>query len=143
MLAQFPEGAPSGPDPGKVESEVFTWGVILILLIVVGGAVIMMIRRRLRDAAANAGADAGFSLSDLRAMRDRGEITSDEYEQTRARVIAKVKGKTLTPQKAVPLPPTSTDLETEPPQIEQTPPPPMPPTETSTDENPPPPNPAV
>jgi hypothetical protein len=37
--------------------------------------------------------DTGFSLSDLRAMRDRGEITPEEYEQTRARVIAKVKGR--------------------------------------------------
>jgi len=30
------------------------------------------------------------------AMRDRGEITSEEYEATKARVIAKVKGKGLT-----------------------------------------------
>jgi hypothetical protein len=29
----------------------------------------------------------------LRAMRDRGEITPEEYEQTRANVIAKVKKK--------------------------------------------------
>jgi hypothetical protein len=98
-LAQLPEGAPGGADAGRVESEVFKWGGILIALIVIGGGAIMFIRRRLRDAAANSGADAGFSLSDLRAMRDRGEITPEEYDLTRSRVIAKVKGKMAEPQK--------------------------------------------
>ena len=103
------------------------WGGLLIVLIIIGGTVIMIIRRRLRDAAANSAADAGFSLSDLRAMRDRGEITPEEYEQTRARVIAKVKGKPL-PQKDGP-PPAAIEsheaLEQVPPEL----PPPTPPEE--------------
>jgi hypothetical protein len=94
-LAQYPEKAP-GAD-ARFESEVIRWGIILIGVIVVGGAAIMLIRRKLRDSAASSSADTGFSLSDLRAMRDRGEITSEEYEQTRARVIAKVKGKPVDP----------------------------------------------
>lgn len=83
----------------RFESEVIRWGVVLMGVIIIGGAAIMLIRRKLRDSAANSNSDPGFSLSDLRAMRDRGEITSDEYEQTRARVIAKVKGKPVDPPK--------------------------------------------
>jgi len=76
LLGQLQD--PSAPNAGKMESEVMKWGGILIVLIIIGGGVIMMIRRKLRDAAAGSGADAGFSLSDLRAMRDRGEITPEE-----------------------------------------------------------------
>lgn len=96
-LGQYPEKMP-GSD-SRFESEVIRWGVVLMGVIIIGGAAIMLIRRKLRDSAANSNSDPGFSLSDLRAMRDRGEITSDEYEQTRARVIAKVKGKPVDPPK--------------------------------------------
>ena len=106
-LAQFTE-------PGEThkygEADIFFWGAILIAVVVVGSVFLMILRRRMNAAHASA-QDAGFSLSDLRAMRDRGEITPEEYEQTRARVIAKVKSQTA------PKPPTphkpldETDLE--------------------------------
>jgi uncharacterized membrane protein len=37
--------------------------------------------------------DGGTLFSDLRAMRDRGEISDDEYERTRAVIIAKTTGR--------------------------------------------------
>jgi hypothetical protein len=86
-LAQVPESSGGGK---YGEADVFMWGGILIGVVVVGSVFIMLLRRRM-NAGHSSAQDAGFSLSDLRAMRDRGEITSDEYEQTRARVIAKVK----------------------------------------------------
>jgi hypothetical protein len=65
---------------------------ILMLLVVVGGFAILMVRRRLNAEDDPASSESvGFSLSDLRAMRDRGEITAQEYEITKARVIDKVK----------------------------------------------------
>jgi hypothetical protein len=65
---------------------------ILMVLVVVGGFGILMIRRRLNAQDDPASSESvGFSLSDLRAMRDRGEITPEEYEITKARVIDKVK----------------------------------------------------
>ena len=76
------------------------WGCILMGVVVAGSFVIMMIKRRLKDGDVPTTADAGFSLSELRAMRDRGEITPDEYEQTRARVIAKVKANAAVPRAA-------------------------------------------
>jgi Short C-terminal domain len=63
---------------------------ILIIIVVVGGIFIMMLRRKLTAQNVDEG-DQGFSLSDLRKMRDRGEITPEEYEATRARVITSVK----------------------------------------------------
>ncbi len=65
---------------------------ILMGMVIVGGVAILLFRRRLHvpddtDTSSN----VGFSLSDLRTMRDQGEITSEEYEATRAKVIAKVK----------------------------------------------------
>ncbi|HVT79315.1 MAG TPA: hypothetical protein VHM90_01550 [Phycisphaerae bacterium] len=135
LLAQLPDPT---ADPSKKEGEVMKWGAVLTVVIIIGGGVIMMIRRRLRDAASNSAMDTGFSLSDLRAMRDRGEITIQEYEQTRERVIAKVKGKPL-PQKGDAPPPAAIDgheaAASAPPEL----PLPEPPEETSLGENPPPP----
>jgi hypothetical protein len=64
--------------------------VILMVLVVAGGFGIMLIRRRL-NADDESEASAGFSLAELKEMRDRGEITSEEYETTKRRVIDKVK----------------------------------------------------
>jgi hypothetical protein len=80
------------------EADVFLWGAILIGVVVVGSVVIMLLRRRM-NAGSSSVQEGGFSLSELRAMRDRGEITSEEYEQTRANVIAKVKKKVEEPPK--------------------------------------------
>src|SRR5690348_15499986 len=77
----------------EAQRDVMYWGGLLILVILVGAAGILLVRRWMRGGDSGGQPDAGFSLSDLRAMRDRGEITSEEYEQTRARVIAKVKGR--------------------------------------------------
>jgi hypothetical protein len=73
---------------------------ILMALVIVGGFGILLIRRRLNNEEdADASASVGFSLSELRAMRDRGELTAEEYEITKARVIDKVKSSLAGPQK--------------------------------------------
>jgi len=73
---------------------------IMMVLVVVGGFGILMFRRRLwGEEEDDNSSDVGFSLSDLREMRDRGEITPEEYEITRARVIAKVKSSLAGPPK--------------------------------------------
>jgi hypothetical protein len=100
LLAQDFNGSPSGS--GKYgEVDVLMWGGILILVVLFGAMFIMLLRRRLNRVAAPP-QDAGFSLADLRAMRDRGEITPAEYERTRANVIAKVKNQAEDPPKPVP-----------------------------------------
>jgi Short C-terminal domain len=124
LLAQLPENGIDSGNAGRMESEVLKWGGILILLILIGGGIVMMIRRRLRDEAPGSGTNPGFSLSDLRAMRDRGEITPEEYEQTRARVIAKVKGKAPESHKSAPQQTEQDHPPTQPPPSPENGPPP-------------------
>ena len=64
----------------------------IILLAVAIYFVLMFVRRRYVGEGENDKQDPGFSLAGLREMRDRGEITPEEYEAMRAKVIAKVKG---------------------------------------------------
>jgi hypothetical protein len=80
------------------QQNLMLWGFILMGAVIVGSFAILFIRRWLRDPTGGVTADAGFSLSELRAMRDRGEITSEEYEHTRARVISKVKASANAPR---------------------------------------------
>jgi len=84
-VAQF--GLPAG-----VQDSVLFWGGILIGVVLIGFFVLMFVRRRYVGEGENDKQDPGFSLAGLREMRDRGEITPEEYEAMRAKVIAKVKG---------------------------------------------------
>jgi hypothetical protein len=73
-------------------NKVFTALAIMLVLVVIGFVGIMIFRRKLRaEDKADSSGDVGFSLSDLRRMRDDGEITPEEYEITRAKVVAKVR----------------------------------------------------
>lgn len=76
------------------QRKLLIWLSVLMAVVIVGGFGLMWLRRKihqLHDSGASSESDAGFSLSSLRDMRDRGEITPEEYEVTRARVIARVK----------------------------------------------------
>jgi hypothetical protein len=75
----------------KDRSTLLLWLGILLGSVIVGFGLILVLRKMLKDPVSKETSDPGFSLSDLRDMRDRGEITPQEYEQTRALVIAKVK----------------------------------------------------
>jgi hypothetical protein len=75
----------------KDRSSLLVWLGVLLGVVVVGFGAILLLRRYLRDPSTSGTGNVGFSLSELRLMRDRGEITSEEYERTRAMVIAKVK----------------------------------------------------
>ncbi|MCE7972967.1 MAG: SHOCT domain-containing protein [Leptolyngbya sp. PLA1] len=62
----------------------------LIAAVMLLGLIIMIMRKRLL--ARDAGADAGRSfMEDLRRMRDRGEITQEEFDATRRRIIERAK----------------------------------------------------
>ena len=84
-------------DPTVVQNQTFFWSAVIMVVAVVGFSAIMIFKRFWKRNEQPA-QEAGFSLSDLRAMRDRGEITPEEYEQTRANVIAKIKKKADEPR---------------------------------------------
>ncbi len=63
---------------------------ILIALALIGGTAILILRRRLFQKETDDGV-AGSLFEQLRGMRDRGEISPEEFEQTRQAMIRRVK----------------------------------------------------
>ena len=72
--------------------SILPWLALLFVLILIGGVAILIVRNKLRTSNESAPEDTGFTLADLRKLRDRGELTAEEYETARVKMIAKVKG---------------------------------------------------
>lgn len=62
-------------------SSIALWLALLALLIMVAVVAVVMIRRAVR--AGESAQGAGFTLQDLREMRDRGDLTEVEYQAAR------------------------------------------------------------
>ncbi|MBM4113867.1 MAG: SHOCT domain-containing protein [Phycisphaerae bacterium] len=83
--------------PGSVETsratdvfmQVLPYAAVILALTLIGG-IIMMISRRKIDSSGG-GAPVGFTLSDLKELRDRGELSDEEFERARQDVIARAR----------------------------------------------------
>ena len=66
-------------------SDVVLWSLLLIGLIVAGWLTVWQVRRRLQrdDTLGN----AGFTLSDLRQLHKSGQMTDEEFDRAKARVV--------------------------------------------------------
>jgi predicted O-methyltransferase YrrM len=74
------------------QASAMKWAAALLLLVIVGGALVMWYRAKfLKNQTPEEG--TGFGLSDLRAMRDRGDLTDAEYDAARAKIAARIKEK--------------------------------------------------
>ena len=62
---------------------------ILIVIVVLAGLALMVIRGRLYGGDDQADLAAGGVLETMRAMRDRGEISEEEYRTAQAAIVAK------------------------------------------------------
>ena len=60
----------------------------LVLIVVVGAVALLLIKRWWRR---ESDAPAGFTLGDLRAMRDAGEISVAEYERAKEQMVRTVR----------------------------------------------------
>lgn len=83
------------PRAGRSSStDVLLWVGILIVVTLVGAIAILAIRRR--TLAGPRTPDAGSLMEELRAMRDRGQMTPQEYDAAitamKARLRAQVRG---------------------------------------------------
>lgn len=90
QLAQPPTLALAQGSPPATSSQamqVAMWVGVLIVLVVAGSMVALWLRRRML-AKDNAGQEM-LTLSDLRAMRDRGQLSSEEYDAMRAKMAQK------------------------------------------------------
>jgi hypothetical protein len=66
-------------------TSIYTWLGVLVLIIVVGGLGLWYYRRRWMK-----GGDipsAPWTFDDLRQMRERGDVTEDEYQVLRANIL--------------------------------------------------------
>ncbi len=77
-LAQGAAGAPVG--------SIVLWMIVMIVMVVVGGIVLLGVRRRFLDDGEDVGSGV-LDLHALRAMRDRNELTEDEFERARERIL--------------------------------------------------------
>ena len=70
--------------------EPLLWSVILIAVALVGFLALSLLRRWLHQ---NETADQGTLLDTLRAARDTGRITDDEFEEARLRLLSHATGR--------------------------------------------------
>ena len=61
---------------------------VLVLIVIVGAVALLLIKRWWKG---EREAPVGFTLSDLRALRDSGEISVAEYERAKEQMVRKVR----------------------------------------------------
>lgn len=69
--------------------QVLVWSAVLIGLLLLGAAVSAWLKGRLRS-----GRDRpeGFTLADLKRLRDEGKMSVEEYEQAKAALLQTTRG---------------------------------------------------
>lgn len=67
-------------------SDIVLWSLLLIGLIVAGWLTVWQVKRRLQQTDDVLG-NAGFTLSDLRRLHKSGQMSDDEFEKAKARVV--------------------------------------------------------
>lgn len=68
-------------------ADALLWIGLLILVVIVGSLVVVALRRKMLD---NASADQEtITMSDLRAMVEKGQLSQDEYDVMRAKMAKK------------------------------------------------------
>lgn len=84
------------PQPKGDILPVVLWLGILIVITVVAGLVVLAVRKRILSKSTD-GSDEGSLMDSLRGMRDRGEMTSEEFEATRRAMIERLRGDRAAP----------------------------------------------
>ena len=80
MLAQAESGV----------GDLFFWSAVLLGLVIVGFAVAVRIKRRLSQAEQGIG-PVGFTLSDLRQLHRSGQMSDEEFERAKEKVVEAAK----------------------------------------------------
>lgn len=74
-----------------LDARAFFYILLLIILAIVGGMVIFAVKRRLFDKSHEQDHSAATLMESLEQMRRSGEISKEEYEQTRRTIIEKTR----------------------------------------------------
>jgi flagellar biosynthesis/type III secretory pathway M-ring protein FliF/YscJ len=74
-----------------LDTRAFIYIVLLIILCIAGFVIIMSVKRRIFDESKEQDQSAATLMESLEHMRKSGEISQEEYEQTRRTVIEKTR----------------------------------------------------
>src|SRR6476620_835662 len=74
------------PEHHYSSSDVILWSLMLIGLIVAGWLTVWQVKRRLQKTDDILG-NTGFTLSDLRRLPKSGQMSDEEFEKAKARVV--------------------------------------------------------
>ena len=85
--------APASTFPLAQTVAILGWSVVLIVFIVGAFMAVMWLRRWIKDDDVPT-AKIGFSLTDLRELHRRGEMTDEQFELARAKMTAAAKSVT-------------------------------------------------
>ena len=85
--------APVSITPLAQTVSILGWSAVLILIIVGAFMVVMWLRRWIKEDDVPT-AKIGFSLTDLRELHRRGEMTDEQFELARAKMTAAAKSVT-------------------------------------------------
>lgn len=82
---------------GDATIRLAMWVSVLIIIAVAGFAVASLVRKRMNDAMqeTGVGSPTDFTLSDLRRMRAEGQITDEEFERAKGRIVAMTQAKLI------------------------------------------------
>jgi len=88
--------APSGTgrvpaDRQALVGEMWIWIGVLIVVAVLGGLLVMRYRRSLFGAEESLSDGTEGLMRSLRAMRDRGEISQEEFDATKRRMVERIR----------------------------------------------------
>ncbi|MBZ0171575.1 MAG: SHOCT domain-containing protein [Phycisphaerales bacterium] len=72
-------------------NEMLPWLAVLLGLALVGGIVVFILRLRLLGSSETGNPSVAI-LDQLRTLRDRGEISDEEYETARLKMVARASG---------------------------------------------------
>jgi hypothetical protein len=80
-------------DAERLFAETLPWIGLLAIFILLGGGIAIWLRKRM--AVNGDDSSAGFILADLRRMRDQGEISPEEFESAKSKMIEGIKASTI------------------------------------------------
>ena len=89
MLATALILAPTLAAPDRDYTKLFVWSLVLIGVLAVGLVVVSKVKRRLQEP--DQPTSLGFTLSDLRQLHKSGQMTDEEFERAKAKIIEAAK----------------------------------------------------
>ena len=77
----------TGPalEPGELFNAIMPWLLVLLAIVVIGWIILVILRRSSRGSGSLQ--DDGFTLGQLRRMHEQGELSDEEFEQSRTVIL--------------------------------------------------------